>query len=63
MIIVGYRHGAKSIDAINAVRKHTGKSLAESKKLIEQVMNGTPVELPNDFVLREDLEDANFLVS
>lgn len=63
MLIIGCKHRANSISAINAVKKHTGKSLLESKRLIESVMEGKTVELPDDFVLREDLEDANFLVA
>ncbi len=63
MLIIGCKHRANSYSAINAVKKHTGKSLLESKRLIESVMEGKTVELPDDFVLREDLEDANFLVA
>jgi ribosomal protein L7/L12 len=63
MYIIGCKHNAKSVDAITAVKKHTGKSLLESKKLIESVMEGKSVKLPDDFVLREDLEDANFLIA
>jgi ribosomal protein L7/L12 len=63
MYITGYRAGAKTIDAINAVRKHTGKSLLESKRLIEAAVEGEPVQLPDDFVLREDLEDLGFKLS
>jgi ribosomal protein L7/L12 len=60
MYITGYRAGVKTIDAINAVRKHTGKSLLDSKRLIEAAVDGKSVQLPDDFVLREDLEDLGF---
>jgi ribosomal protein L7/L12 len=60
MYITGYRAGVKTIDAVNAVRKHTGKSLLDSKRLIEAAVEGKPVQLPDDFVLREDLEDLGF---
>jgi ribosomal protein L7/L12 len=60
MIIVGWRKGARTIDAIQAVRKHTGMSLKESKNLIETALEGEVVKLPDDFVLREDLEDLGF---
>lgn len=62
MYIIGWRAGAKTIDAINAVRKHTGLSLVESKHLIEDVLAGNSRKLPDDFVLREDLEDCRFIV-
>lgn len=62
MIITGWKKGAKTIDAIKAVQKHTGMSLLESKRLIEDAVEGKIVTLPDDFVLREDLEDANFIV-
>lgn len=60
MYIIGYRAGVKTIEAISAVKKHTGKSLLESKRLVEDALEGKPVQLPDDFVLREDLEDLGF---
>jgi ribosomal protein L7/L12 len=63
MYITGYRAGVKTIDAISAVKKHTGKSLLESKRLVEDALEGKPVQLPDDFVLREDLEDLGFKLS
>jgi hypothetical protein len=60
MIIIGVRPKANSLKAIIAVRDHTGKSLAESKRLIEQALEGQTVLLPDDFVLREDLEYLGF---
>ena len=63
MIIVGWRSGANTINAIQAVRNHTGMSLKESKQLIESALEGNSVKLPDDFVLREDLEECNFIIS
>lgn len=60
MFIVGWKAGVRTIDAVMAVKKHTGMSLAESKKLIESAIEGHAVQLPDDFVLREDLEDLGF---
>ena len=60
MIIVGWRAGANTVDAIQSVKKHTGMSLKESKTLIETALEGKAVKLPDDFVLREDLEDLGF---
>ena len=62
MYIIGWRAGAKTIEAINAIRKHTGMTLPESKRLVEDVLSGHTRKLPNDFVLREDLEDCKFIV-
>lgn len=62
MKIIGYKKGARSIDAIKSVRTHTGMSLAESKKLIENVLEGKTVTLDEDLVLREELTDQLFIV-
>jgi ribosomal protein L7/L12 len=62
MYIIGYRAGVKTIDAITVVKKHTGMSLIESKRLIEDAIEGKSVKLPDDFVLREDLEDLGFKI-
>ena len=62
MYITGWRNGANTIDAIQAVRKHTNMSLIDSKRLIEDAIEGKTVKLPDDFVLREDLEDLGFKV-
>lgn len=63
MIIVGWKKGANTVDAIRAVKNHTGMSLKESKQLIESALEGKSVKLPDDFVLREDLEECNFIIS
>ena len=62
MTIIGYRKGANSLEAINAVRRHTGRSLLDSKRLIESVLAGASVKLDEDIVLREELTDLNFIV-
>lgn len=62
MYIIGYRAGVNSVEATLAVKKHTGKSLSESKKLIDEAIKGTPISLPDDFVLREDLEEFGFKI-
>lgn len=62
MTIIGYRKGANSLNAIQSVKKHTGRSLLESKQLIESVLKGQAVQLDEDFVLREELTDCNFIV-
>jgi hypothetical protein len=62
MTIIGYRRGANSVDAIRSVKKHTGRSLLDSKRLIERVLAGETVQLDEDFVLREELTDYMFIV-
>jgi len=62
MIVSGYKHGAKTIDATEAICKHVGENLSTAKKMVESVLDGNPVKLPDDFVLREDLESAGFIV-
>ena len=62
MYIAGWRSSANTQDAILAVKRHTNLSLAESKRLIESAVEGKVVALPDDFVLREDLEDLGFKV-
>lgn len=62
MIISGWRPGANSLIATKMVQQHTGMSLNESKYLIEDVLDGTPRKLPDDFVLREELESLNFII-
>jgi ribosomal protein L7/L12 len=63
MTIIGWRRGVDAGAATAAIRKHTGMSLVESKKLVDSAIAGTAVKLPDDFVLREDLEDCNFIIS
>jgi hypothetical protein len=62
MIITGYRHGAKATDAVKAIHKHTEQSLHKSKSIVDEALEGKAMRLPDDFVLREDLEDAGFIV-
>ena len=62
MYIDGWHRGAKVIDATIAIKKHTGLSLYKAKKLVERVLDGETIELPNDFVLCDALRDAGFIV-
>lgn len=62
MIIAGWKKGVNTVDAVQAVKKHTGMSMRESKQLIETALEGQAVKLPDDFVLREDLEDSGFSI-
>jgi ribosomal protein L7/L12 len=60
MYITGYKAGVNTIEAISVLKKHTGKTLLESKRLIEAAIEGKLVQLADDFVLREELEDLGF---
>lgn len=62
MYIIGWRSGANTIHAVQAVKRHTNLSLVEAKRLIEDAVEGKSVTLPDDFVLREDLEDLGFKI-
>ena len=62
MLIIGYRKGADTLAAIKAIHKHTGFGLYASKRIIEDVVEGHPQAVPNDFVLREELIKHNFIV-
>lgn len=62
MIIIGYRPSANFTEAHNVIKKHTQLSTGDVKQILEHIKEGKGVKLPDDFVLREDLEDLNFLL-
>jgi len=62
MIVIGYRPNANFVEAQIAISKHTHFNLSESKAICDAIQEGQGVKLPDDFVLREDLDDLNFLV-
>jgi uncharacterized protein (DUF305 family) len=62
MQITGYKHGADADDAISAIIKHTTLSISMSRKMVEDAISGKIINLNDDFVLREDLNDAGFVV-
>lgn len=57
MLVTGYRANANFEQARLAISKHTKFSLAQSKEICDAIKDGKSVKLPDDFVLREDLED------
>ena len=63
MLVIGYKAGADFKTAPKVITKHTSISLSESSKLCDRIKNGEAVSLPNDFVLRDDLKDLQFLIS
>ena len=48
--------------AQQVIKKHTSFSGNDVKQIVEHIREGKGVKLPDDFVLREDLEELNFLV-
>ncbi len=62
MMVIGYKPNANFIEAQNVIKKHTTLSLGDVKQIVEHIREGNGVKLPDDFVLREDLEDLNFLL-
>jgi hypothetical protein len=62
MIIEGYRYGANFDKASRVIVKHTNISMNDAVKLCNQLKNGVVITLPDDFVLREDLEDLKFII-
>ena len=62
MMVIGYKPNANFIEAQNVIKKHTTLSLGDVKQIVEHIREGNGVQLPDDFVLREDLEDLNFLL-
>lgn len=63
MIVLGYKAGVNFTEAARVLKKHTNMDANSVKKTIDSIKNGQGVTLPDDFVLREDLEDLNFLIS
>lgn len=62
MMVIGYRPNANFVEAQNVLKKHTTFSITDIKHMLEHIKEGQGVKLPDDFVLREDLTDLNFLV-
>ena len=62
MIVLGYKAGANFVEVAGVLKKHTNMDAKTVKQVILDIKEGKGVNLPDDFVLREDLEDLNFLV-
>lgn len=62
MIVLGYKAGANFVEVGRVIKKHTNMDAATLKKVVADIQEGKGVTLPDDFVLREDLEDLNLLV-
>tara|TARA_B100001287_G_scaffold137115_1_gene115415 strand:+ start:424 stop:615 length:192 start_codon:yes stop_codon:yes gene_type:complete len=62
MIVSGYRTGANFMAAEQVITKHTAFSKRDAKHIVDHIKEGKCVNLPDDWVLREDLEDLQFKV-
>lgn len=62
MIVVGYRSNANFNEAAKVIKKHTNMDMQSVSKTVARIKEGQGVNLPDDFCLREDLEDLNFLI-
>lgn len=62
MIVLGYKAGANFVEVVSVLKKHTNMDAQTVKRVVSDIKEGKGVNLPDDFVLREDLEDLNFLV-
>ena len=63
MLVIGYKTGADFNSAAKVIIKHMSHSLQEASKLCDRIKKGEAVSLPNDFVLRDDLKELQFLIS
>jgi hypothetical protein len=62
MIVHGYRANVDFNKVASALRKHTNMDAKTLKRVISDIESGKGVNLPDDFVLREDLEELNLLL-
>ena len=63
MLVLGYKAGVNFVEVASALRKHTNMDAQTVKRTVADIKDGKGVNLPDDFVLREDLEDLNLLLS
>lgn len=62
MIVLGYKTGANFVEVANVLKKHTNMDSKTVRQVVSDIQEGKGVKLPDDFVLREDLEDLMLLV-
>jgi len=62
MLVTGYKANANFLEAQLVIKKHTKYSTSDAKQICEAIKEGKAVKLPDDFVLREDLEELSFTV-
>ena len=57
MRVKGVRIVASEQQIADTIRKHTGKSASDCLEISKQILNGSAVVLPDDWVLEQDLKD------
>jgi uncharacterized protein YfdQ (DUF2303 family) len=62
MIVLGYRSGTNFIEVGRVLSKHTNMDAQKVKRIVSDIKEGKGVNLPDDFVLREDLEELNLFL-
>lgn len=62
MVIHGYRAGTNFAKVATVLRKHTNMDSKTLKQVVDDIKEGKGVRLPDDFVLREDLEELDIFV-
>lgn len=63
MLVIGYRRGADFVKAKSAIAKHTTLKSNDITTFLKALENeGQVFSLPDDFVLRDDLTDIDFII-
>lgn len=64
MVVQGFRYKPDFDFAIRSVTKNTKLTAHDATSLFDKLrLHGTVFSLPDDFVLREDLERCNFIIN
>lgn len=62
MLVIGYRGNINKFEVIKSLSKHTDFKKDDLKTIVTNIVAGNTVNLPDDFVLREELETLNILL-
>jgi len=62
MLVIGYRGNINKSEVIKSLSKHTDFKKDDLKTIATNIVAGNTVNLPDDFVLREELEALNILL-
>lgn len=62
MRIKGLRNTVSQSQVANVLKKHVAKDSAQIAALAKQILNGSVIELEDDWALEQDLKDLGFRV-
>lgn len=62
MRIKGLRNSVNQNQLVSVLKKHTSKDTAQIHALARQILNGTVIELDDDWALEQDLKDLGIRV-